>query len=120
MRQARLKVPADRPVGFYHTLSRVVDRRFIFEVAEKEHFVALMRECEAFSEVQVLTFSVMSNHFHLLVEVPKRPEKLPGVEEILAKLQQLTGYQNVAAVRQQFDWFREHKDADGEARLLAQ
>ena len=36
MRQRRLKIPEDRPVGFYHCLSRVVDRRFIFGVPEKE------------------------------------------------------------------------------------
>src|SRR5881394_2220364 len=70
MRQPRLKVPADRPVGYYHCLSRVVDRRFVFGEPEKEHFVKLMREYEAFCEVQVLTHSVMSNHFHILLEVP--------------------------------------------------
>lgn len=119
MRQARLKVPADRPVGFYHTVSRVVDRRFIFEPPEKERFVALMREIEEFCEVRVLTFCVMSNHFHVLVEVPKRPEQLPGVEEVLAKLERLSGYQFVGVVRQQFELYRKHNDAAGEARLLA-
>jgi len=69
MRAARLKAPADRPVGFYHCLSRVVDRRFVFDDMEKERFVALMRECERFSRVRVLTYCVMANHFHLLVEV---------------------------------------------------
>jgi hypothetical protein len=32
---------------------------------EKEHFVKLMREYEAFREVQVLSHSVMSKHFHI-------------------------------------------------------
>ena len=31
-----------------------------------------MRKAEAFSGVRVLTYAVMSNHFHLLVEVPER------------------------------------------------
>ncbi len=44
MRTARLKFPEDRPVGFYHCLTRVVDRRFVFDDAEKEHFVGLRRE----------------------------------------------------------------------------
>jgi hypothetical protein len=55
-----LKVGADRPVGFYHGLSRVVDPRFIFEETEKEHFRALLREGKAFCEVQVLTYCLMS------------------------------------------------------------
>src|SRR5262249_17261373 len=112
-------VPADRPVGFYHCTSRVVDRRFIFQEPEKDHFVSLMRECEAFCEVSVLTYSVMSNHFHILVEVPKPPQILPGPEEVLAKLSRLSGYQFVGAVREQFELYRKHQDTAGEAKLLA-
>jgi putative transposase len=40
---------------------------------EKEAFVAMMRGFEALHQVQVLTFCVMSNHFHVLVRVPQRP-----------------------------------------------
>jgi hypothetical protein len=32
----------------------------------------MMREYEAFCDVQVLAFCVMSNHFHVLVEVPPK------------------------------------------------
>ncbi|NLT70167.1 MAG: chemotaxis protein CheW [Verrucomicrobiaceae bacterium] len=51
-------------------MSRVVDRRFIFGDAEKEHFVAIMRKLEGFLGLRVVTYVVMSNHFHLLVEEP--------------------------------------------------
>jgi REP element-mobilizing transposase RayT len=34
----------------------------------------------------VLTYCVLSNHFHILVEVPERPKELPGSEELLEKL----------------------------------
>jgi len=118
MRRARLKAGKDAPAGHYHCLSRVVDRRFILEEAEKEHFLALMRECEAFCEVQVLTYCVMSNLFHILAEVPKRPEALPTAEEVVAKLRKLTGHQNVGAVEQQFQMYRRAKDAEGEAEYL--
>jgi putative transposase len=122
MRQARLKVPNDCPLGVYHCVSRVVDRRFIFKDAEKEHFTALLRECEEFSEVQILTFCVMSNHFHLLVAVPQRPTDpalLPTAEQILAKLEKLSGHQNVGAVRQELEMYRRTGNAAGEARLVA-
>ncbi|MBL9127257.1 MAG: transposase, partial [Verrucomicrobiales bacterium] len=88
---ARLRIPEDRPVGYYHCISRVVDRRFIFEDHEKEHFVRLLREYERFCRVRVLTFCIMSNHFHVLVEVPKRPDVLPGPEEIVEDLKRLSG-----------------------------
>ncbi|MBL9155210.1 MAG: transposase, partial [Verrucomicrobiales bacterium] len=56
----------------YHVVSRVVDRRFIFNAKEKNYFRKWMRRLEAFCGVQVLTFCLMSNHFHLLVKVPDR------------------------------------------------
>lgn len=56
--------------GCYSCVSRIVDRRFIFGDKEKRFFVTAMRKLEAFLDVRVLTFSVMSNHFHLLVELP--------------------------------------------------
>ena len=80
---------ADREV--YPCLSRIVDRRFIFEEAEKEKFVQFLREYEQFCGVQVLTYCLMSNHFHILVEVPKRPETLPPAEEVLHRLKGLSG-----------------------------
>lgn len=119
MRRARLKVPADRPVGFYHCLSRVVDRRFIFDPIEKEIFVRLLRECERFCRLRVLTFCLMSNHFHILVEVPQRPASLPGPDEIVADLERLSGFQFPETVRQRFAMYQDQGDTDGLARYLA-
>ncbi len=60
--------------GAYHVCSRIVDRRFIFGSKEKDCFLTTLRKLEAFLEVKVLTFCVMSNHFHLLLEVPGQEE----------------------------------------------
>ncbi len=60
--------------AIYHCVSRVVNREFVLKREEKEQFVRLMRRYEAFSQVQVLTFCVMSNHFHILLEVPDGPD----------------------------------------------
>jgi REP element-mobilizing transposase RayT len=68
-----LRVLRGKP-AIYHCISRVVDRRFVFGVREKEKFVALMRLYERFCQVRVLGFCVMSNHFHILLEVPAAPE----------------------------------------------
>ena len=112
MRRARLKVPEEE-VGFYHCVSRVVDRRRVLREVEKEHFAALMRECEEFCEVRVLTYCLMSNHFHILVEVPKPPEVLPSPGEILAKVRRLTGHSNAGAVEQRLKMYRDAKDEAG-------
>jgi len=58
----------------YHVISRVVDRRLAFHRDEKEHFRKLMRMYETFSGCRVLAYAVMGNHFHLLLEVPPRPD----------------------------------------------
>src|SRR5208282_53524 len=78
MRFPRIKAEGQ---SFYHCVSRVVDRQFIFQTAghgspEAERFVLPMRRLEAFSGVRVLTYSLMSNHFHLLCEVPQAQRSL--------------------------------------------
>jgi putative transposase len=118
MRRARLKVPADAPVGYYHCLSRVVDRQFILHETEKDQFVSLMREYEAFCEVEVLTYCVLDNHFHVLVEVPKRPEVLPTAEEVIAKLKRMSGEHFVGMAEQQVAMYRAAGDTAGEAAFL--
>jgi len=88
MRQARIR---GEGLSYYHCLSRVVDRRFIFGDEEREFIVALMRKLEAFLGVRVVTYAVMSNHFHLLVEVPDR-ERLPPLDrDTLLRRLGLTG-----------------------------
>ena len=60
--------------AIYHCISRVVDRRFVFGEPEREHFRMFMRMQENFSGCRVLAYCVMSNHFHILLEVPPMPE----------------------------------------------
>jgi len=71
MRHARVKAEG---VGHYHVVSRIVDRTFRLDDGEKEIFRGMLRRAEAFCGVRVLTYAVMSNHFHLLVEVGERVE----------------------------------------------
>jgi putative transposase len=74
-----------KPV-IYHCVSRVVGRQFVLEVDEREHFRMLMRMCEKFTGCRVLSYCLMSNHFHLLLEVPPMPEGGISDEEFLARL----------------------------------
>lgn len=70
--------------SIYHCVSRVVDRRFVFEAAERERFRMFMRMYENFSGCRVLSYCIMSNHFHILLEVPPMP--LGGIsDEVLLK-----------------------------------
>jgi putative transposase len=100
MRQARLKASTEQPVAYYHCISRVVERRFLLADQDKEQFVAYMRLYEQFCGLRVVTFCVLSNHFHILVEVPRRPAVLPSDEELLAKLGKLYSRGHVREVRE--------------------
>lgn len=121
MRSRRLKPPLSSPSdsAFFHCLSRVVDRRHVFGPTEKDHFVSLLRECERFTRVRVLTFAVMANHFHILLQVPHPPPVLPGPDEILDDLKRLSGHQFPGAVRQRFQLLRDSGDSHALNAYLA-
>jgi putative transposase len=102
MRFPRLMAPAP---SFYHCLSRVVDRRFIFQTSgpgdlEAREFLQRMRRLEAFTGVKVLTFVLMSNHFHLLCQVPAAPKVL-SQHELLERIQAGFGTQRRRTLQEQ-------------------
>ena len=59
-------------VSYYHAYSRIVDRAMRIGEREKAYFHLWMRRLERFSGVQVVTYCLMSNHFHLLIRVPEK------------------------------------------------
>jgi putative transposase len=111
MRQKRFISPsAEKSSAVYHCISRVVDRQFKFGPKEKDVFVQMMREYEAFCEVQVLAFCVMSNHFHVLVEVPpkQKDEAVAMTDEaFLAKIKAMYSPLHYMDVEQMLERFRE-------------
>ncbi len=111
MRLPRLKAPPDLPVAYYHCLSRVVNRDFVLGDVEREKFVELMRMYEAFCRVRVVTYCVMSNHFHVLLEVPQRPTEVKlSDEDLLQRLKAIYSPMQLAAVRNQLHIFRSNGD----------
>ena len=58
--------------GFYHIVSRGLDRENIFgEKREKTRFLNLLKDNLNECNVEIYAYCVMSNHFHLLVKVEK-------------------------------------------------
>ena len=101
MRTRRLKAHPDASSGFYHCMSRVVDRQLVFGDVEKEHFASLMRQYARFCGIQILTFCLMGNHFHLLIEVPKRPEYPPNDAELIQRIGAIYSPVHVEKIRRQ-------------------
>ena len=106
MRKARWlaewRKAAGKPV-LYHVISRVVDRRFVLGAEEKEKFRTLMRMQENFTGCRVLSYCLMDNHFHLLLEVPPMAEGGISDEELLKRLAALYGEVFVAGVAQELE-----------------
>ena len=73
-------------LSYYHCISRVIEKRYIFDDKERENFRKLMRQQEAFSGVRVVAWTCLSNHFHLLVAVdPKAGTKVQrDIERLLS------------------------------------
>ncbi len=101
MRKARWlaewRKSAGKPV-FYHVISRVVDRRFAFGAEEKEKFRALMRLQEKFTGCRVVSYCLMCNHFHLLLEVPPMATDGLSEQELLKRLSAIYSEAFVAGV----------------------
>lgn len=72
---------AGSQAGVFHVVSRIAGREFVLGPEEKDFFVRIMRAYEDLLGVEVLTWCIMSNHFHLLVRVPDRPGCEPDSEQ---------------------------------------
>ena len=99
--------------AIYHCLSRVVDRRFVLGPAEREQFVRYLRTYERFCAVRVLAFCVMSNHFHLLLEVPSAPEQRGAHwsdERLLDHLSNLYSKQQMGKLRGELQHYRKQNN----------
>jgi len=84
MKQKRIK--RDH-LAYYHCMSRIVGREMLLGPAEKEHMRRLIRRVEGFTGVHVLTYAVMTNHIHLLLEEPERDDvRLITDEELVQRL----------------------------------
>jgi len=89
--------------AIYHCISRIVGRGFLLEVDEREHFRMLMRMCEKFTGCRVLSYCLMSNHFHVLLEVPPMPVDGITAEELFSRLSVFYSKAQVAEVAKEME-----------------
>ena len=76
MRRARIVEEAG---GYYHVMSRIVDRRMVIDDSEKGTLRYLMRGMEGFSGVEIVTYAILDNHYPR-GEVGGRDSPLPSGE----------------------------------------
>jgi putative transposase len=76
----------------------VVDRRFVLGTEEKEKFRTLMRMQENFTGCRAISYCLMDNHFHILLEVPPMADSGLSEQELLRRLSAIYSEAFVAGV----------------------
>ena len=115
-RIARIKAEGE---AFYHVVSRIANKAFLLNSDEKkEVFVSMLHRAADFSGVDVVTYVVMDNHFHLCVRIPKREGEAPE-SEIMRRGGVLYGEDRRVALEKRLAGFREEGDNIAVAAELA-
>lgn len=92
---ARLKA-ADQQPAVYHCISRIVGGQFLLDDLGKEKLAEILLKLARFCGIEVITYCMMANHFHLLLRVPTRQD-IPDAL-LLQRLEEFYGKKAVLTV----------------------
>jgi putative transposase len=87
MRTRRIKIEPKQGEGVYHCISRTVNGEWLFDAVDKESFRRQLWIVADYCGVEVLTWTILSNHFHVLTRV--RQTQPVSDEELLRRYQVL-------------------------------
>ncbi|MBX3734960.1 MAG: transposase [Verrucomicrobiae bacterium] len=94
---ARMKVKAEEGrVGVYHCISRVVGGQRLLDDLCKEKLAEILLKLARFCGIEIITYCMMGNHFHLLLRVPAARE-IPDAE-LLQRLEGFYGKRGILTV----------------------
>ena len=72
MRTSRIKVDAGQEEALYHCMTRTVNGEMLLHDVAKETLRKQLWQVAEYCGVQIVTYALMSNHFHVLLRVPKK------------------------------------------------
>ncbi len=72
MRLARIKIAAEEGEAVYHCVTRTVNGERLFDETAKEVLRKQLWQVADYTGMQILTYAILANHFHVLVKVPQR------------------------------------------------
>ena len=97
--------------GCFHVVNRIYDRKYLLDTEGKDLLLKLVRAYEDVCGVEVLTFCIMDNHFHLLVRVPHRPEGFDvALEVVVARLDRALGEESAKLMHRNLEFWRTTKN----------
>jgi REP element-mobilizing transposase RayT len=67
-----LRFKTKNSIALYHCISRTVNGEKLLDDASKETLRKHLHQAAEFSGVEIITYALMDNHFHVLVKVPEQ------------------------------------------------
>lgn len=92
----RIKVEGE--VGVYHCMSRIVGGNRWLDDRAKEVFRKQLKKIADFCGVEVLTYCLLNNHFHILIRVLPQENGVIGDGELIRRVKALYGARSREAV----------------------
>lgn len=71
MREPRIKVSPSEGNAFYHCVTRTVNGEWLLDDVAKEVLRHQIWQVSDYCGVHIVTYTILDNHFHVLVEVPR-------------------------------------------------
>jgi len=112
----RRRILGRNKTNYYHLMSRVVSGDFLLGDEEKVFFRNTMRKLERFMGVKILTYCIMTNHFHILLEVPEVKDL--SDEEILDRIKGLNSKKREREIVREYILLKNEADETGNDRRL--
>ena len=113
-RSARVKADG---VAYYHVVSRVANKAFLFgDAKRKGRVLDFLRRSAGFSGVDVVTYALMDNHIHLCVRVPERRDA--GAGEVVRRVGVLYGSRRREALERNLSVLRREGMLDDAEAVL--
>ncbi len=78
----RIRNQFEGKTSFYHLISRTIYGQRLFEEPEKALIRKTLEQVARFSGIRVITYAIMADHFHLLVEVPPVDDEISDAEVV--------------------------------------
>ncbi|MCC5788766.1 MAG: transposase [Opitutales bacterium] len=79
------RVVVEKGDGVYHVMSRTVNGEKLLGPKEKAVMRRMLFRAAGFSGVEILTYCLMSNHFHVLVKVPDKQTTHLNDNDLIAR-----------------------------------
>ena len=104
-------------VAHYHVISRIANQAFLLKGSKiKDTVVNMLHRAAEFSGVDVLSYVVMDNHFHLCIRVPEKTEVME--DEVLRRVGVLYGEDRMEDLKCNLEELRKEGDEESADTLI--